>query len=422
MKNLYAENPIKIMDKIETIEEVYRNKNEHSKKKQNTLETLDMEKNLSKEEEKEKDKEKSIYNNDLLSKSNSQKSTNIRKTFALNMKSTMQENIKTIISDDDKYNNNNSSNNNIDKNDYGSLNISKINEKATFSNKKLKLSQFTNIVLSEYIILFFPFILYFIYSIIMLILIILGIQRLYYLIDYVKYNDYIDGYIYDNANAIIYIIDTNSSSFYYGNLINSSYNKDYIQENIDLLYDAIINKDDIEQNKEPIFKPVGSLINMNCSSGITQDQSLMSITQRFNVSFDEYFGALCEEFPVAQTGESTSVFYEIIYLVGRIYRKYESSDSFYNIFEYNLNQTQLFELFTLTMTFLRIRRNVFYESIIMQEVNQIIDYFSRLILIYLIICIIFEVVIFLLIYCGIIKQVRKKDNLFSNFIDSFRYD
>ena len=39
MKNLYAENPIKIMDKIETIEEVYRNNNEHSKKKQNTLET-----------------------------------------------------------------------------------------------------------------------------------------------------------------------------------------------------------------------------------------------------------------------------------------------------------------------------------------------------------------------------------------------
>ena len=46
MKNLYTENPIKIMDKIELIEEVYRNTNEHSRKKGTTLEHLDMEKHL----------------------------------------------------------------------------------------------------------------------------------------------------------------------------------------------------------------------------------------------------------------------------------------------------------------------------------------------------------------------------------------
>ena len=418
MKNLYAENPIKIMDKIETIEEIYRNNNEHSKKKNTTIETLDLEKNIFKEEE--KDLEKSVNNNDLLSKSNSQKSTTIRKTLALSSKNTMSENIKVTITDPDK---NNGNNNNIDKSDFSSsINISKINEKVPFTNKKLKFSQFTSIILSEYIILFIPFVLYFIYSLVMLFLIIFGIKRLYYLIDYVKFNDYIDGYIYDNANAIIYIIDTNSSSFYYGNLVNSSYNKDYIQENIDLLYDAIINKEDIEQNKEPIFKPVGTIINMNCTDEIVQDSSLINIMKGYNISYDEYFSALCEEYPVASTGDASSVFYELIYLVGRIYRKYESSSDFYEIYQYNLNQTQLFELFTLTMTFLRLRRNFFYENIIMQEVNQIIDYFSGLILIYLIICIIFEVVIFLLIYCGIIKQVKKKDNLFSSFIDSFRYD
>ena len=164
------------------------------------------------------------------------------------------------------------------------------------------------------------------------------------------------------------------------------------------------------------------MINMNCTDEIVQDSSLINIMKGYNISYDEYFSALCEEYPVASTGDASSVFYELIYLVGRIYRKYESSSDFYEIYQYNLNQTQLFELFTLTMTFLRLRRNFFYENIIMQEVNQIIDYFSGLILIYLIICIIFEVVIFLLIYCGIIKQVKKKDNLFSSFIDSFRYD
>ena len=58
----------------------------------------------------------------------------------------------------------------------------------------------------------------------------------------------------------------------------------------------------------------------------------------------------------------------------------------------------------------------------MKEVDEIIDYFSNLILIYLVICIIFEVLIFLVLYCGIIRQVKKKDNLFCNFIDSYKYD
>ena len=68
------------------------------------------------------------------------------------------------------------------------------------------------------------------------------------------------------------------------------------------------------------------------------------------------------------------------------------------------------------------QRNYFYNNIIMKEINQIMDYFSQLILIYLVISIIFEVVIFLLLYLGLIKQVKKKDSLFSNFIDSFRFD
>ena len=68
------------------------------------------------------------------------------------------------------------------------------------------------------------------------------------------------------------------------------------------------------------------------------------------------------------------------------------------------------------------QRNYFYNNIIMKEINQVMDYFSQLILIYLVISIIFEVVIFLLLYFGLIKLVKKKDSLFSNFIDSFRFD
>ena len=414
MKNLYTENPIKIIDKIESIQEIYRNKNNQMKKKINTILALDNDINYVKEEDKEKEKNISF---DSLSKKNSQKTTTtkINNIFTTPSKSPISDNLKITITDKEK-------NNNLNKNEFNSINISNINDKVSYLNKKLKISQFTNIILWEYIVLFLPFIFYFIYSIIMLILIIHGINRLNYLVDYVKYNDYIDGYTYDNSNAIIYIIETNSSSFYYGNLINSSYNKDYIQENIELLFEAIANKDDIEENKESFFQPVGKIFNLNCTAGIGQDKSFVDITKRYNIDYNNYFGALCKEFPIASTIDASMLFYEIIYLIGRIYRKFENSDDFYNIFQNNLNQTQLYELFALTMTFLRMRRDNFYDKLIMKEVNQIMDYFSMLILIYLIICIMFEIVIFFLLYCCIIRQVKKKDKLFNNFIDSLGYD
>jgi hypothetical protein len=257
----------------------------------------------------------------------------------------------------------------------------------------------------------------------MLILVIFGINSLYYLIDYCKYNDLIDGYLYDTTNAMLYIINTNSSSNFYGSLIDASNtNTDYIKERIDLIYDAITKKNDIEQFREPIILPTAELYNVNCSAGIVKDESLVNIVKRYNISYDDYFGQLCEEFPAASTGVPSSIFYEIIYLVVKIYRKYEQSNSFYELFNNNLNQTILYDLFTITFTFLRIQRNYFYNNIIMKEVYEIINYFSELILIYLVISIVFEVIIFLLLYFGIIKQVKKKDSLFGNFIDSFKID
>ncbi len=418
MKNLYSENPIKIMDKIESIEDSYRNKNkEQCKKKTNDIQDIqefDYDKNYGKDDEKEK-----TIDNDLLSKTNSQKSSKNKKVYsnALGGKSLFINNLKTLKTESEK-----NINSQTDKNDFN-ISVSNINQNVSSISKKMEFGQFSKIIAFEFIILFLSFALYFIYSIIMLILVIYGIHRLYHLIDYIKYNDLIDGYLYDNTNAMLYIINTNSTPFNYGSLTGESQaNSDYIEENIDLLYDAIINKDDIEQYRESLFVPVAKIFNVNCSSEIIKDESLINIVKRFNISYDDYFSELCKEFPVASTGVPSTVFFEMIYLVGKVHRKYERSDYFYDIFQINLNQTVLYELFTVTLTFFRMQRNYFYNNIIMNEVNLIISYFSKLILIYLVISIIFEVVIFLLLYCCIIKQVKKKDSLFGNFIDSFKFD
>ena len=64
---------------------------------------------------------------------------------------------------------------------------------------------------------------------------------------------------------MIYIINTNSSSQFYGSLIDSSNtNTDYIKEKIDLVYEAITKKNDIEYFREPIILPTAQIYNVNC--------------------------------------------------------------------------------------------------------------------------------------------------------------
>ena len=222
MKNLYCENPIKIMDKIESIDNIFKNKNkEQLRQKTNDIQDiqeLEYDKNYDKDEDKKKEKN---MENDLLSKTNSQKSgNNIRLNNTLGTQSTFSKNLKKTMTDNDK------NNNNSDKNEFSSISVSSINQNVSSLNKKIKFMQFYKITASEFTILFLSFFLYFIYSIIMLILVILGINRLYYLITYIKYSDLLDGYLYDNTNAIIYIINTNTSSNYYGGL-NFSFIKKY---------------------------------------------------------------------------------------------------------------------------------------------------------------------------------------------------
>ena len=405
MKSLYLEDPIKIMDKIESLDEIFKNKNkEDAKDKNNNVtDTDNNNKNFLKEDDKGTDNPQKLTLN-----SNNQA-----------FKSIFKDECKGLGSDTDK-----GKKDLIDKEEFQSLNISNLNQKVP--NKKLKIHEFYSITVLEFILLYFSFILYFLYSIIMLILIITGINRLYNLIDYMKYNDQFDAYAYDNIITYFYILDTNSTSNFYGGLTDNSYvldsSRDYIEENIELLYQAARSKDNIEQYKESYFIPFRQLTNFNCSDGIIQDGQMMEVAKIFGINFDDYFGELCKEFPVASTGVPINIIYEIVYMTGKLYRQFEPADDFNIIYEEHLNDLNLYKLLTLTLVFFRFQRNFFYDKVLMKEVNSIMNYFSRLILLYLVFCIIFESVVFLIFYFGIILQVKKKDKLFNNFIESFKYD
>ena len=147
-----------------------------------------------------------------------------------------------------------------------------------------------------------------------------------------KYNDLYDAYAYDNIITYFYLLDTNSTSNFYGGLSDPAYiynsSKDYIEENIELLYDAAKSKDNIEQYKESYFIPFRQLTNFNCSAGIIQDDDMIQAAKFFKIDFDKYFGELCKEFPVASTGVPINIIYEMVYITGKLYRKYEPALDF----------------------------------------------------------------------------------------------
>ena len=403
MKSLYLEDPIKIMDKIESLDEFFKNKNkEDAKDKRNN----DINNNLLEAENKEDSKTGDNPKNATLHNSPS-------------LKVMFKDDFKGLGADADK-----DKKDLMGKDEFQPLNISNINQKVP--NKKLKINEFYSISIVEFILLYFSFILYFLYSIIMLIIIISGINKLYNLIDYMRYNDLYDAYAYDNVIVYFYLLDTNSTSNFYGGLTNNDFNinpsRDYIEENIELLYDAAKSIDNIEQYKESYFQPFRQLTNFNCSNGIIQDEEMINVTKYFNIDFDKYFGELCKEFPVASTGVPINIIYEIVYITGKLYRKYETPPDFEIVYTQHLADEELYNLLTLVLVFFRFQRNFFYNNVLMKEVTNIMDYFSRLILLYLIFCIIFESFVFIIFYFGIIREVKKKDKLFNNFIESFKYD
>ena len=122
-----------------------------------------------------------------------------------------------------------------------------------------------------------------------------------------------------NIITYFYLLDTNSTSNFYGGLSDPAYiynsSKDYIEENIELLYNAAKSKDNIEQYKESYFIPFRQLTNFNCSAGIIQDDDMIEAAKFFKIDYDKYFGELCKEFPVASTGVPINIIYEIFGII-----------------------------------------------------------------------------------------------------------
>ena len=194
----------------------------------------------------------------------------------------------------------------------------------------------------------------------------------------------------------MYLYITNSTSTFYSQLVYEDNNLDYVQDGIDNLYSIIKRKDLIESDYSNLFPRVGDIINLNCSEYVPSDDYFMATFEELNLNFSyqDYYSALCKIFPVATTGSDTNMFMEILFNCEVMYHRYEPNDSFDDIFKLYIKKNNLFSLYTFVLTLSRIIRTYFNEKIFSNEVKNIFDSFSDIFIIYLVLCVFLEIVIF----------------------------
>ena len=415
LSNLYQENPIKITERIEVIDNIYRRKTGETDKK--TIRTIDNNAHLQ-DGEKDNDNLSDISG---IQKKNFQKNNSIQKNVndTLNSIGSLtdnENNPKVVTAPNEK------KDKKVDKN----------NETETGQNipvtsitqiNNIPEKVFNRVTFGYKLILFISLSVYMIYCIIFFIIVLLGCNRLSYLVNYCEVNNQIDGYLFDNFNTLLYMYISCSDSQFYGKIIDDTKKDyDYLNEGINSFYAAIQEKETIELEHKDIFPALYDIINLDCSQGMIEDEYFGLVFDDYtdpNITYDKYFKVICKAFPVATTGNDNTMLFEVLYMIDQLYNKFEKL-KFAGMFN-QLHSSVLFDCYTLVLTLNRIIRFHFNNFIFIDEVNKVFDYFSTLIIIYLVFNMVFEIILFLLLNLGIIYQIKYNNKLMLDFISSLKF-
>ena len=241
------------------------------------------------------------------------------------------------------------------------------------------------------------------------------------LIDYCDVNNSIDGYLFDNTNSLIYLYLTHSTSKFYSKLTTGENEYDYVDTGITTLYEAIKKKDLIEEEHSDLFPRISDQVNLNCSEPTIPDDYFIDVLTKKGISYDDYYLAVCKFFPVSGSASDTNILMEIMFNVEVLFRKYTPANNFNETYDLYINNERLFSLFSLVLTINRIIRTYFNDKIFINEVDSIFKNFSSIFIVYLVLCVIFEIVIFFVLNFGIISDVRKTNKLLMDFMSSLKY-
>ena len=290
-------------------------------------------------------------------------------------------------------------------------------------NKNIKLSNkvFRTVINKECYTLYITFGFYYLFNIILFILVYQEKNKMNNLIEYCKINNSIDGYIFDNINSITYLYVTNSTSTFYSTLAHEKEPEyDYVQTGINTLYDLILQKDSIEKKYNNIFPRLDQKVNLNCSQYLIEDsyfqKAFMEGFNKNEQSYQNYGKALCKLFPVASTGSDSNILLEILYNCEILYQKYRPNQDFDKIINLYVKENKLFGIYTIILTLNRIIRTYFNDKVFIEEVDGIFDSFSYLFIVYLILSVLIEIIIFFILNFCVISDVRNTNKLLGDFM------
>ena len=414
LSNLYQESPIKISERIESIDNNYRRKTGELERK--TAKTMDNNVNFQ-EGEKENDNLSDISGqkkNTLAKNSSIQKNINdtlnsigsLTEENGIGKGLTVGHNDKKEKKVDNKHTESESEN----------ISIPSVSQINNISDRV-----FNRVTFGYKLILFISLSIYLLYCVIFFIVVLLGCNRLSYLVHYCEVNNEIDGYLFDNFNTLLYMYISCSNSEFYGKIIDGTRkNYDYLNEGINNFYAAIQEKETIELEHKDIFPALYDIVNLDCSQGMIPDEYFTLVFNDYsNINYDEYFKVICKVFPVATTGNDNTMLFEVLYMIDQLFNKYEQLN-FAGMFN-QLHSSVLFDCYTLVLTLNRIIRYHFNTFIFIDEVEDIFAYFTTLIIIYLVLNMVFEIILFLILNLGIIFQIKRNNKLMLDFISSLKF-
>jgi len=410
LSNLYQESPIKISERIDAIEKSYKRKTGEIEKQ--TAKTKDNNINFQ-EGEKEKETDNLSDISGIQHKNSQKGNQNLINTF---------NSVGSLSDGDNTGKETNKKDKKLDIKNNANENEN-IPIPSVAQNNNIPERVFNRVTFGYKLILFISLSIYLLYCVIFFIVVLLGCNRLSYLVNYCEVNNEIDGYLFDNFNTLLYMYISCSNSEFYGKIIDGDrQNYDYLNEGINNFYAAIQEKETIELEHKDIFPALYDIVNLDCSQGMIPDEYFQLVFDDYkeeNINYDEYFKVICKVFPVATTGNDNTMLFEVLYMIDQLYNKYEQLD-FAGMFN-QLHSSVLFDCYTLVLTLNRIIRFHFNTFIFIDEVNSVFDYFTTLIIIYLVLNMVFEIILFLILNLGIIFQIKRNNKIMLDFISSLKF-
>lgn len=289
-------------------------------------------------------------------------------------------------------------------------------EKIEYSITK---KEFNKLVIHHKVVIITLFTVYFIYSISYYVVLNNNYIHLEYLVLYSSINSLIDNCIYNNVLAIQYIILTNSTSHYLSGLVYDNDSIDYIQYGIESLYDSLKNKEMIEATHNNIFPSLHQSINMNCSQFQIDDDNFKKAFDKLGNNYNTFLKTACEYYQFHMLTSDDNLIKEMLYMSNQLINKYSQGtyDELIAHYDNRLN----YDLYSGLLIFVRITRTYFNEHFFSIKVNEVLNSFTVMIIIYLVLNMLLEVVIFLILNFVVISKIKLMNRKLFLFINSLKY-